>query len=91
MVATEKVAISHLRPDFGCHPPHMFDAMDIPGSKSLIAPHGVFCVKGWTRTYCLSVILLATYECEELLKARSSFGGALVFRTLSLGGFHTDC
>ena len=67
----EKLSISEMRPDFGCHGPcAQLDPEDIaPECSGILPPMAAFMVKGWTRCFCASVVLLCAYESEDFRKS----------------------
>ena len=76
----ERIAVSTLRPDAGCVPPFILNVTDVldketlaHGGDKLLDPHGVFLVKGYTRTYCMYLVLLCAYELPEFLEAGLDF------------------
>lgn len=66
-VAVEKVQVAALQPQYGCKPQFSFDPM--ASCPNLLPPHSCFLVKGWTRTVCLTTVLLCGYEHEDFWKA----------------------
>eukprot|EP00435_Cladocopium_sp_Y103_P048409 s2702_g14.t1 len=46
-------------------------ALNTENASSLVGPQEVFCVKGWNRSCCGLLVLLAVFEMQNLLEARS--------------------
>ena len=67
---TERLAISHLRRDYGLHPTHMLTASEVTETASgLVGPQGIFCVKGYTRSLAAFTVMVACRECPCIMEA----------------------
>ena len=66
----ERLAISHVRRDFGLHPSHMLTAAEVTETAtSLLGPQTLFCVKGYTRSLAAFTVMVACRECPPILEA----------------------
>ena len=71
LVGVEKVAVSALRVDAGCHPKHMATMEDVfPGQRlGLIPPCGLFMVKGWARAVAAFTVMSCYFERADFREA----------------------
>ena len=66
----ERLVITKTRPDAGLSPDFELQASEIEAAlKSFLNPHQLLFVKGWTRSFCFTTVLLLAYEHNELLEA----------------------
>ena len=84
----ERVVVSALRPEIGLVPRHHLCLADLSTGEhqvmpDLLAPHGLFIVKGWTRMLACYTIMAAAFENADFLEAGpglvSGFLGGHVF------------
>ena len=66
--------MSATRPDMGLCPKRKLSSADIQPEKTatLLNPHDLIYVKGWTRGVCAVLVMLAGYEEPGFLEARLS-------------------
>lgn len=66
----ERLVITKTRPDAGLSPEYELQASEIDAElRSFLNPHQLLSVKGWTRSFCFTTVLLLAYEHNELLEA----------------------
>lgn len=78
--ATEKLTVCLL-------PPRVYDrrpvipASDVCSDSSLLDPISLLCVKGWSRSFCAVLVMLAAFEMKELYEATANldFSDLLLF------------
>ena len=67
----ERLVISSLRKQHGLEPKFELTTQDISvEADQMLAPHGCFIVKGWSRALAATTILLAAYEDDAFFQAR---------------------
>ena len=67
----ERIVISSLRKQHGLEPKFELTTQDISvETDQMLAPHGCFIVKGWSRALAATTILLAAYEDDGFFQAR---------------------
>lgn len=83
--ATEKLTVCLL-------PPRVYDrrpvipASDVCSDSTLLDPISLLCVKGWSRSFCAVLVMLAAFEMkEELYEATANldFSDLLLFLSFS--------
>ena len=74
IAGVEKLAVSKLRPEIGCRPKYRFAATEINSDyTTLLEPHGVFFVKGWTRAVCANTVLLCAFDNADFFQVGERF------------------
>lgn len=70
----ERITVSTHRPQFNAQPHHGISLGDLSSDEhsvqeGLLAPHGLYILKGWTRMVCCYTILAVAYSTPEIMKA----------------------
>ena len=78
LAGAEKLAITCMRPEYDLQPEiTTIGAEDISEeSDSMLAPHQIVFVKGWSRSVAAITLCLCMWEREDFLKA----GGSIVLK-----------
>ena len=66
----EKLCVTPVQKNWLKEPPHVVTCADLGIDPLLLPPSQAFMVKGWNRAICGLIVMLATYECEQLREAR---------------------
>ena len=66
----EKLCVTPVQKSWLKEPAHVVTCADLGIDPLLLGPGQAFMVKGWNRAICCLIVMLATYECEELRQAR---------------------
>ena len=70
----ERLVVTKTRPDAGLNPEFDIYSSDIDKENTqLLDPNQIFCVKGWTRSYCFHTVMLLARQHAELLEVGGGY------------------